>query len=452
MDIIPPELVEKILHHTSSGLNPSELSSTLRCFCLISHTCKQIAQHLLFSKFIRYGCSYNQIKLHQTLLSYPHLRDLVECIWVDIGISSSSSTQVTSNTTDLNLDSESTLDLYRQLTRSPRFHHIVIKGSFEAKPRAQEILSSLVSSANVTVLSCYRLSRYHIDLFYHCISVRELHLYYSSFSGLERLREGILEGVGGMVCRLDDNGTRQNLSSNCRRPRLSHLCIEPWKGDEDILMWFLHPNCAFDLSELKTLDVYDESGACQKLQELITHTSSSLEKVGLQPPVYFFGMLVDVDDVTFPSLPRLRCLKICIDGQGNLWHRAIIKLLSSVSHPEHLEELQLSYTLAPSGSEPRLPGDQMLGWKTLDLCLTAFAPSSAADPTLHWKFLNLKKVIIGLVARKWAGRGEIRSRKLAEVLPEILPRLSALNLVEVSFSNYSGFIHNSDCWHIESSN
>ncbi|TFK69376.1 hypothetical protein BDN72DRAFT_617138 [Pluteus cervinus] len=455
MDMIPLELVEQILHHASSCLNPSDLSSTLRSFCLVSHTWDQIAQPLLFSKFIRYGRSYDQVKLHQTLLSYPHLRDLVECIWVDIGISSSSH-WVTSNTTDSNLDSESTLDLYRQLTRNPRFHHIVIKNvnPSEAKPRAQEILSSLISSANVTVLSCYRLSRYPIDLFYHCISVRELHLYQSRFSGFERIGVGSLEGVQeGVARRLDENGTHQDLSSSRRRrrPTLLYLYLEALQGDEDILKWFLHPNCAFDISELKTLDFYDdscESDSFQRVQEIVARTSSSLEEVGLHPPVYLSEVLINVDYTTLASLPQLKCLKISLSGDENFWPWAI-QLLSSLSHPEHIEELQVSYTLGPSGSEPLLSDVQAQGWEGLDLCLTAFAPSSAACPTTHRKFLNLKRVVIGLAICEWTTDGKSRSRRLAEAFPVILPRISALIPIKVSFSNVSGFIHNSDCWYIE---
>ncbi|TFK69378.1 hypothetical protein BDN72DRAFT_897374 [Pluteus cervinus] len=192
-----------------------------------------------------------------------------------------------------------------------------------------------------------------------------------------------------------------------------------------------------------------EPGSFQRVREMVTRASSSLEKVGFHPSLYVSEEITNPEYAAFAPLPRLKCLKISLYGDGNFWPWAT-QLLSSLSHPEHLEELQLAYTLPQSGSEPLLLGDQAHGWEELDLCLTTFTSSSAAQPhpATHRKFLNLETVITGLVAREWAQNGEIRSRKLAEEIPVILPRLSALKLVKVSFSNVSGFIHNSDCWYI----
>ncbi|TFK62806.1 hypothetical protein BDN72DRAFT_902936 [Pluteus cervinus] len=438
MDALPRELLEQILCHASSGLNPLGLSATLRNFCFVAHRWKDIAQPLLFSKFTRCGHHYNQIKLLRTLLSCPHLQELVNCMWVEPWMMSDEGDGVRYGP---HSDPDSVLDLYHQLALKPRFNHLVIKwDTGERRQGLHEIpsISSLVSSPNLTVISCYRLQGYPIGIFDLCASIRELHLYQSTFSGF-------YPTGGGRLTR--DNEWENTLSQT--RPRLLRLYVESADSVEAaVLKWFLHPQCAFDISELNTFHYLDAS--CQlesyeRARQIVNRTSSTLEDFCYDPPADLGeeNTYTSPRYATFDPLPHLRYLKLSLHQDENIWSW-VLHFLSGLAHPEALEELQLPYSLT---LPEELIAFEANGWERLDSYLTSLTFLRDGTSAGHRKFLNLKRVRIGFVSFRWTQNGESRSKNLAEVVPSLVPRCWALGIVEVSSSTVTGFVEDSDCWY-----
>ncbi|TFK70890.1 hypothetical protein BDN72DRAFT_958507 [Pluteus cervinus] len=428
MDSLALELLEGILYHVYEKLEPSELSITLRNCSLISHQWKEIAQPLLFLKLLPYGLLYDRVKLRDTLISYPHLRHLVKCIWIETGRSQS--------------DGNPLIDLYHQIIPNPR--HLVIQSGDIVESQSYKILCDLVSSSHLTVLSVYKVRRFPIGIFYQCACVRELHLYISNFSGFKRDGDGGLSGDNTLQPGLDHN-------RSTKRPHLLHLYFESAYDDDVLLMkWFLHPDCAFDISELKTfhfLDMSDETSSYDLARTLVQSVSSSLEDLALDPPTCFSreDCYSSLDYIRFDPLPHLRRFKLSLQQdnfpEGSLWPWTI-NFLSGLSYPERLEELELPCILTRY-----MPAkvNKNHGWEELDVLLTSSAPLAVDEPGRHRNFLNLKSVRFGVVTTSSYKRD--RMRKFGEVLPSLLPRLQGLGLLKVSFSTIIGFVNDADCWY-----
>ncbi|TFK70895.1 hypothetical protein BDN72DRAFT_500617 [Pluteus cervinus] len=431
MDALAPELLENILHHVASS-NPSELAVLLGNCSLVSHKWKEIAQPLLFSKLLLYGLLYDQVRLHQTLISYPHLHNLVRCIWINLDILPGRS--------ELDLDKDALVDLYHQLTSNPRFHHIVIKENAESVDlQSYKTLCGLVTSSHLTTLSVYELRQFPIGIFYQCTSVRELHIYWSNFSAFES------EGDG----RLSQDKRPEFRSSSNRstmRPHLLHLYLESaFEDDVALIKWFLHPDCAFDISGLKTfhfLDMSDQLESFTLARSLVQRASSTLESLALDPPTRFtredYYMLPDYNK--FDPLPQLRYLKLSLQ-EDNFPHASlwpwITQFLSSLSHPGRLEELHLACILTDYTTEVM---DKDHGWEELDLLLASSMPF-----TVHRKFSNLTGVTFGVV--NVAAQNREDERRTGRALPSLLPRLQELGILRVTFSNVLGFVEDADCWY-----
>ncbi|TFK70877.1 hypothetical protein BDN72DRAFT_877507 [Pluteus cervinus] len=439
MDTLALELLEDILYRAYKDSSFQDLSATLRNCSLVSRQWKEIAQSLLFSEFLLYGRCYNQIKLHQTLISYPHLRDLVKCIWADIRLFSGMH----------GLDENAVIDLYRQLAFSPRLQHVVLKQKQQlVEPRSFKVFSDLVSSSHLTVLSVYEFRQFPIDILYQCTSVRELHVCRSNFSGFATDSDGALTADTGL-----GNNQGGHPSRSAKRPRLLHLYFEVAYGDDIALIkWLLHPDCAFDISDLKTFHVLDMSNdlSSYKLaRSLAQRVSSSLEELALDPPTRFSNKeyYLAAEYNTFGPLPHLRCLKLSLQQDefpsGSLlpW---TMQFLSGLSHPERLEELQLPSILSDHVPE-NMNKDH--GWEEFDLFLTASTPSTDKDPNGHRKFLNLNRVRWGSVVLSSDPDDVGPAIKTAEVLPSLLPRLHELGILKVSVSNVIGFLEDSNCWY-----
>ncbi|TFK70889.1 hypothetical protein BDN72DRAFT_838419 [Pluteus cervinus] len=439
MDSLAPELLEDILYHVYEDLSASKLSITLRNCSLVSHQWKEIAQPLLFSKLMPYGKRYDQIKLRDTLILYPHLRHLVKCIWLDTDISADISQP----------DGNSLIDLYRQLISNPRFQHLTLKQLGDnVKPQSYKTICDLVSSSHLTVLSAYTLRQFPIGIFYQCASVRELHLYMSCLSGFKGDGDGGLFGDKTLEFRSDRNRSTE-------RPHLLHLYFESAFDDEVTLMkWFLHPDCAFDISELKTfhfLDMSNEVSSYTLARTLVGSVSSSLEDLALDPPTCFSeeDYYNNLDYTRFDPLPHLRRLKFSLQQdefpEGTLWPWTI-NVLAGLSYPERLEELELPCILTKYLPEN---ADKNHGWEDLDILLTSSTPLEVDEPGRHQNFSNLKSVRFGVVAMSSQTRDE--EQRIGEALPSLLPRLHGLGILKVSFSTVIGFVEDVDCWYHKNS-
>ncbi|TFK70880.1 hypothetical protein BDN72DRAFT_958497 [Pluteus cervinus] len=443
MDSLALELLEDILYHVYEDLDPTELSNTFRNCSLVSHQWKEIAQPLLFSKFLLHGRRYDQVKLHQTLISYPHLRDLVRCIWIDIDILSGVP----------ELDSNAVIDLYRQLTSNPRLYQIVIQETHkEADKQSFKTICGLVSSSHLTILSLWGLRRFPIGLLYQCTSVRELHIYRSTFSGYSKDGDGGLTEVKELEPRSDDN-QRGSAGQAPTRPRLARLYLEAaYEDDVTLMKWFMHPDCAFDISELKTfhfLDMSNKLNSYALARSLAQSISSSLEDLALDPPTIFNqeSYYKSPEYNRFDPLPQLRRLKLSLqqddfpDASLLPW---TIQFLSALPHPERLEELHIPSILTDYKPEAVDKDD---GWEDLDLFLTSFTPPTDDQPTGHRRFSNLNSIQLGVVILYSHPSDDERLRTIGKMLPSLLPRSQELGILKVSFSTVIGFLEDTDCWY-----
>ncbi|TFK63425.1 hypothetical protein BDN72DRAFT_963930 [Pluteus cervinus] len=445
MDAIPLELVQHILYQVPGDMDPPELSATLRNCSLVSHNWKEIAQPLLFAEFIRYGPYYDQLKLYRTLFLHPYLRDLVRCIWVDIDILSS----LLDSDSDTRLaqasDPQSSLDLFDQLISSPRCYHLII--DFRALflyPKTSRTVSRFSSQTNLTALSITDYVRDPISILYQFPSLEELHLCRSSFTGFD-------SGDGRLI---QDNGPQTEWTINLSRdrPRLSHLYFES-ADVYDTLKWFLHSDCAFDISKLKTfhyLDMSNEFTSYTLARELVQAVSSSLEDLALDPPTTFSqrDIYTSPEICTFNPLPQLRRLKVSLQQDGLLpW---VIHLLSGLVFPDVLEEFELSCPMDDYEVENARKDHH---WEELDLLLTSSrssvhsADSEEAGLAGHRKDFHLKIVRFGIVVTDPTEENITRSRDVAAMLPSLLPKLWGLGIVTTSRSGAFGHVKDSDCWY-----
>ncbi|TFK63426.1 hypothetical protein BDN72DRAFT_902417 [Pluteus cervinus] len=452
MDALAPEVLEHILSQVPIDSSPKELSATLSNCSLVSHNWRAIAQPLLFSEFIRYGGHYNPMRLYRTLLSHPRLQDLVKCIWVDTAVLS-----ITSDSDSFigrlqeQQFSRSVIDLFHQLTSRPRpgLHHLIVDFvSEELEAQNLKIVASLISSPNLTVLSFTNVISAPIVILYQCPSIRELHLCRCSFSGFDRDGDGHL--VRDETSQVDWAGYPPPSKD---RPRLSHLYLESTDIYEiRFIRWFLHLDCAFDISGLKTfhlLDASDEFDSYTLARDLVQKVSPSLEEFAFDPPTAFTDRDIysSPEYATFDPLPELRTLKLSLQQTGvstgsesSLWTWAI-QFMSGLAHPERLEEIQFVCSLAERVRDAR-------GWEELDLFLTSVI-TDPEDEELSGgrKVWNLKRIWFGIVTvsdettrlKKW--------ESIAAIIPSLVPRIWGLGLVKVSLSNNWGHVHDSDCWY-----
>ncbi|TFK71599.1 hypothetical protein BDN72DRAFT_837501 [Pluteus cervinus] len=430
MDDLAFELLEQILEQVSFDSNPSVLSKTLRRCCLVSHTWKEIAQPLLFSTFTLYRRYYDLSRLYNTLSAYRHLQGLVKCTWVAPSM----------------LSSAFFVDILREVVSNPQFRDMIIYRDFKYQTQSLIVLPSLISSPYITVLSFYRVTWCPIWMLYQCTSVRELHIYKSSFSGLRSDDAGELVIDKKAGCLLKNPGGDSSCLKD--RPHLQHLYLESAEsGDIILLKWFLHPDCAFDVSTLKTFHCLDMSNDITLflLARKLVQRVPSLEELALDPPTDLSEGLgyISPEYPTFDPLPRLRRLKLSLQQEDdiNLWPWTI-RFLSGLAHPERLEELQLPCTI-PDGKMRRWAFRS--GWNDLDAFLTSHLDNDG--PPGRRRFSNLRRISVSAV-RSSNEEDKRQLRGFEAELAQCIPRLKKLGVVQISHSDALGFVKNSDCWYL----
>ncbi|TFK71596.1 hypothetical protein BDN72DRAFT_837494 [Pluteus cervinus] len=424
MDTLAPELIEDIISWVYTESSPRDRSKTLAACCLVCRTWKHIAQHLLLSKFPVHGRDYDGPSFINTLISYPHLQKHVNSLWVQL---------------DTWLKSTDKQSLLTQLL--PNLQTIVIWFRFnEVGPREVDILSNIFSSDRLTRLGLVGSHKFPVSIFSQCSSLNELYLYKSS------------------LYEARNQEFKQNTDS---RPLLTQLHIEsPYYEDIEAVRWFSSAQCSFDLSGLSSLHCIDRTKknlAYDLVHTFVNLVSSSLQDLSLCP-LPEFGHIARLhtysSSTQFNPLPNLETLTLSLFQDYTTDTETIhlpwaIRLLSTLSHPQHLKVLRIPYHFrnweAAKSSESEghdidywehLIRRQEVGWNNFEDLLTSD------------HFPNL--CMVHFAAHDPDRGTELESTfafGFAAVLPKLLPKLHDKGMLKLSFTSEMGYMSEKESWY-----
>ncbi|TFK71594.1 hypothetical protein BDN72DRAFT_837492 [Pluteus cervinus] len=413
---LQPELVDIVLKQLITIDTPlTEVSSALLSCCLVSHTWRAFAQPLLFSEVLRRSSRFehHSERLIETLSRYEYLNNYVKSLSVDVG--------------DLSEPSRSCL-----LKLIPRVQELVVVAPSSPIVMPDSAFAELWVNSTpfscLTTLCLQMVDMFPIDIFYHVPALKRLHLIEAGMSGFSG----------------KDGTPNTGLSIPRERPKLTDLYIfsQLEAHDMDILAWFLHPQCAFDLSDLSTCHVID----CADYPVRNFHRSGpflqsvctpKLRNLGFAPPSH---LLEKHDNLpiyeAFRNLPNLQSVKLVLEEPSEHVNRYIsviswvaLYFLPKLSHPERLQELliPLSFCNSTLDAVRRVPG-----WDSLDAVLGSEGSS----------FRNLDRVHFALLRLEDRTRSYIMDPMMAfqPTIPLLLPCLSQRGLLQVGLSPLEGYI------------
>ncbi|TFK60701.1 hypothetical protein BDN72DRAFT_501189 [Pluteus cervinus] len=270
MDPLAPELIGLIFQHIITDCDPRELANTFRTCCLVSRKWREIAQPLLFSEYPRFR-EHSSEELFRILDNQPHLQPHIKNLWIH---------------TEVWFEEPLYKDMFRRL--APRLRTLVVTNQVTGGilggiplPISEAIISCL-STNILTSLSFSEVIGFPISIFYQLPCLRELHLHASTPAGFS-----IHDADGKLKFEFYSTPRLGGL-----KPKLFHLFIEDANSDQiNILDWFIHVECAFDVSELKTFHGFESPDSVWQAlyistirQKFVKFVSSSLQNLALSEP------------------------------------------------------------------------------------------------------------------------------------------------------------------------
>ncbi|TFK71600.1 hypothetical protein BDN72DRAFT_895570 [Pluteus cervinus] len=413
---LQPELVDLVIKHITTADNPlDEVTSTLLNSCLVSHTWRTIAQPMLFAEVPRRspakGLARFSDRLFGTLSRYEYLKGYITSLAVDVG--------------DLaHLSRKRLFDLI------PQIHELVLvtrsSSSLNTDTGLVEMWANINPSTRLTTICVTTVNKFPIDIFYYAAALKRLHLIDVGFIGFSST----------------DGSPISNLSAQTQRAKLSDLYLfsQLDKQDIRILSWFLHPQCAFDFSELSTCHIIytpfpPDTQPKPESHLLIERFLQSLNTpvirdIGFCPPRTLLKEEADFPRYQiFHNLPSLQSVKVALDeavqSDQSLIQWVVSQFLPQLSHPERLEELLIPLSFGHDTSYNTSKAS--LGWDSLDTLLSSdFGP-----------FLNLRRVHVAIhdPTRVTYPQDHLEMMQaLKHTITQLLPQLHERNILRVTLS------------------
>ncbi|TFK62512.1 hypothetical protein BDN72DRAFT_964487 [Pluteus cervinus] len=407
--LFPPELILEIIYKVVECCTPIELAAALRSCSLVCELWRVCAQPLLYSRFARYKLCYHNSQLIRALLASERTQGYTKCLWIGDNWS-------TRNGPEEEL-------LFKLL---PQLRDLGIWDTGFTKLQASGSLHRFaIASAQITCLQIQCLDDFPVDLFDHWIALKELKIDNSVLDGFSRI-----------------SGKPANFSQETRvRPHIQTLQIDIFRSREiSTLAWLMHPECALDISSLKTLHLGDyldwmSGDEIRLMREFIAFCSLTVEEllVGVRPGRDF--------DIELPHiLSHVRVLRFqLLESEGDIpetFRTALPRITGFLSifgpHPDNLQEVWI-------------PGVSLYheGGKLDDKVLKAYQELAARLV----KFKNLRKLWIVYYEEDNKLSEEEVEAGLRQVLSGVYERLNPI-FVQIVFQNYGRYaFDNSEIWH-----
>ncbi|TFK70112.1 hypothetical protein BDN72DRAFT_877983 [Pluteus cervinus] len=413
---LPLELVEVILEHLFGEYDLCAPPVALYKCSLVSQSWRHIAQSIMLSEITlpafdanNHHVDFDTFKKDPVLLQCVRHLFIMEHNWPEIA---------------------NILPTFPNLRRIAIIEEILTHTPFQAPVHTFTQVADRLTSIYLGYLYCFP-----AQIFNHCSSLRELRTLNMNF----------------LFSDLKGSDSDASLNKARLRPRLHLLEIAVGNEDEtEILSWFLRPECAFDLSELKTLHILDrtcEAPVHRMAQILVEFVAPTIHDLALTSPTLdeTIDHYITPESLSYmKNLLSIRSVRLPVIQYGDDIAKTnpipwVVAFLSNLPRPEYLERVDIPSTTALETSDEDI--------QNLDKKVESYGLQMLDSLLSSSKFPTLKRVNFGSAA--FAADdidGPARSPILERLYEARLPHLSERDMLHFVYCKVTDYLTEAECW------